>query len=349
VKLTPKLILSAALAFSPALTYAAGLTYKEAAAPWSSQAAGRLAPQITADFLKDVRIGQGPAAAEALSEKKAKVSDLLKRFGACTLNAEDVKAADKYLDPEFRSAVKYFAGTGCAAVREAAAGHAAVPRSASLSGLEGISASGAFATYGGSARFFDGASSAGPCPVRPAVNAGAAGGHAVYVQAAQAKPLSSAVPAPPVPAAAAVHARPERPADIGQDGMVHQAMAFWNSMRKENWQAFKNADTAGARAKALLKAGIGAGFGGLLAYSNLANVETEAAKLGWDAGAHAGAGKITADSARLLFHCGVTFLTLAPIPMLSVAKGVIHGEAWAIALAAAMSAGTVNRIFHFAD
>lgn len=156
-------------------------------------------------------------------------------------------------------------------------------------------------------------------------------------EAAPAKPISSAVPALRADVPAPAGNKLERPADIGAGGMVHQPMAFWSSMRKDNWQAYKQAGTFGGKAKALLKAGGGAGFGGLLFYSNLGNVETEAAKLGRDMGAHAGAGRIAADSARLLLHCGVTFLALAPIPTLQVAKGVIHGEAWAIALAAAMA------------
>lgn len=337
------------LAAFPAFSSAAGLSYKEAAAPWSSEQAYRLVPQVTPEFLKGVKRDLGPAAASAISEKKEKVSALLKRFAACDLNDGDAKAADKYFDAEFRAAVKYFSGGGCAAVKEAAAGRAPVPQSASLSGLDNMAASGELATYGGSARFFDGSASNGAA-APPVVHAGAAAGGRIYAQAAPARPISFAVPALRSEVSAPAGGKLERPANIGGDGMVHQAIAFWSALRKDNWQAYKNADTAGAKARALLKAGVGAGFGGLLFYSNLGNVETEAARLGWDAGAHSGAGRLTADSARLLFHCGVTFLTLAPIPMLQVAKGVIHGEAWAIALAAAIAAGPVNRyLYHFAD
>jgi hypothetical protein len=347
-------LFAAALAvLAPASVFSGPFTYKEASAPWSSEAAAKLVPRITPDFLKGVEKDFGPGPASALSEKKDEVSALLKRFKACELTAGDVQTADKYLDAESRAAVAYFAGQGCASMKEAAAGHVSVPQSASLTGLNGIAASGALSTYDGSARFFDGAFANGPAKagaVVLGVPSAARPSAGVYARPAISKPISSVVPALETAAPAPAKSKPERPADIGEDGMVHQAVAFWSAVRKDNWRAYKDASTAGGKAKALMKASAGAAFGGVLFYSNLENVETEAAKLGWDAGAGASAGRLTADSARLAFHCGITFLALAPIPMLKAAKAVIAGKPWAIAVVTGMTAGVVNRyIYHFAD
>jgi hypothetical protein len=143
----------------------------------------------------------------------------------------------------------------------------------------------------------------------------------------------------------------QRPENLGEDGLVHQGMKYWNDLREKNWEDCKNRDLkGGARAKALGKAAAGAVFEGLLTYSNLMQVETAAARLGWDAGSGAGAGVIAADSAKLIFHSGVCFLTLAPIPLLKVAKAALAGEAWAIATMTAMAAGPANRyVLHVAD
>jgi hypothetical protein len=132
--------------------------------------------------------------------------------------------------------------------------------------------------------------------------------------------------------------------------MVHQAINYWNAVRENNWEAVKRANSGSERAKALLKAAAGAGFEGLLIYTNLAQVETAGARLRWDIKHDAGAGVIAVDSAKLTFHSGVTLLTLAPIPLLKVAKAALAGEIWAIALMGAMSAGTANHyVLHVVD
>lgn len=331
--------------------FAGGPVYREAAAPWSAEQAVKLPPALTPDFLKGVEKDFGSGAAAELSVKKEKVEGLLKRFKICGLNAEDLKSADKYLTPDFKAQVRYFAVQGCAAIKEAAAGHGpAAPQSASLSGLEGLSASGSISTYEGSARFFDGASGKGQAAGPVAAGTSASSARPAAVQAAAAKQLSSKVPALAAEAARLESRKPERPAKLGEDGMVHQAQAFWGAMTKENWASFKKADNASDRAKALLKAGVAVTFNGLLMYSNLAAVETDAARLGWDHGHGAGGGTMASDSAKLAFNSAVFILALAPIPMLKVAKAALAGEAWAIALVAAMGAGTVNHyVVHVAD
>ena len=339
------MILATALAFPASPLFCAPLAYREAAAPWSAEQAIKLPPAITQDFLKDVKNGVGPAAAEGLSDKKEKVSALVKRFKSCALNAEDLKTAEKYFTPDFKAEVRYFAGEGCAKFIKAAEGRAAAPQSVSLNGLEGLSAAGAFATAEGSARIFDGAKNGGPAPV--AVKGGwsgyQAGRQAAAAAASSSKPLASNVPALRADAAPSVTPKPERPANLGEDGRVHQAQAYWSALRRENWEAFKKGENNSEKARALLKAAAGAGLGGLLYYSNLAQVETAAARLGWDAGAGAGAGTVAWDATKLVFHSAVFVLALAPIPMLKVAKAALAGEGWAVALMGAMTAGPVNR------
>ncbi len=345
-----KIFLSAALAIAAApCVFAGQLIYKEAAAPWSAEQAVKFPPAITTDFLKGVANEFGPKAAAGLSVKKEKVEALLKRFSTCDLTAEDVTTAGKYLNAAFRADVVYFAEQGCTAVKAASGKASAGPRSASLSGLEDISAAGNLSTYEGSARFFDGADGKGRAEVSATTLSYTRSSGPAVVAAAHAKPLSSNVPSlrsGNLPAAV----KPVRPADLGNAGMVHQAIDYWNAMRENNWETVKHASGGSERAKALLKAAAAAGFEGLLIYSNLAQVETAGARLRWDIKHDSGSGAIAVDSAKLAFHSGVTLLTLLPIPMLKVAKAALAGEIWAIALMGAMSAGPVNRYaLHVAD
>jgi len=332
-----------ALALSASPLFAGGIAYKEAAAPWSAEQAVKIAPELTPAFLKTIEKEFGGTAAAGLAEKKEKVSALVGRFKSCALNAEDLKTADKYFTPDFKAEVRYFAGEGCAAFKESAKGNAAAPRSAFLDGLEDLSASGAFATSEGSAKFFDGAKNGGAAaaPVKGGLSAYQAG-RAAAAAAASSRPLASNVPAMRSESQPQKSPKLERPADLGKEGRVNQAVEYWSALRKRNWEASKNLSGA-EKTKALLKAVAGAGFGGLLVFSNLSNVEIAAARLGWDAGAGAGAGTVALDSGRLVFHSAVTMLALAPIPMLDVAKAALAGEGWAIALLSAMTAGPVNR------
>ena len=339
-----KILVSASLALIGAAPASAGeLVYREAASPWSAEQALKLPSAMTADYLKGVEKAFGAPAAAGLAEKKEKVYGLIKRFKVCALSAEDLNTADKYFAPDFKAEVRYFAEQGCSAVREAASGHPhAAPQSDSLSDLQGSLSSGAVFTYEGSARFFDGAAGKGRASGYVTAAASFSSGKPAPVHAAGSKPLSSKVPALRAYDPAAETAKAERPVDIGADGMVHQALAYWGKMRRENWAAFKNAENGPGRIKALLKAAAGAGFGGILIYSNLEAVETDSARLRQDARLGSGAGAIASDSAKLIFNSMVFILAFAPIPILKVAKGVLAGEGWAIALVAAMCAGTVN-------
>lgn len=342
------IFLAAALALWAAPVFAGVPFYAEAAAPWTAQQALKLPRAMTTGFIKEVEVSVGKKEAAALAEKKARVAALLGRFKSCSLTAEDLKTAEKYFTPEFKSEVAYFVNGGCAAFRGSAAGQAA-PAAADISGIEELAASGSLATAEGASRFFDGSSHKGGAV--QAVHAGSAS-YRPSAQAAAARPsrpISARVPLPPAMREAVT--APERPASLGEDGRVHQAMAYWRELRRENWAAYKNENLSGAaRAKALAKAAAGAGLGGLLYFSNLDNVETAAARLGWDAGSGAGAGVIAADAAKLVFHSAVFALMLAPIPLTKVAKAVIAGEPWAIAFVGAMAAGPINRyLYHFAD
>lgn len=346
MNLRKNIFLSAALAFNLAAPLFAGpAVYREAAAPWSSAQAVKLTPAITAGFLKEVKKDFGEEAAVLLSEKKEKVSALLGRFRDCSLNAGDLKTAEKYFTPDFKAEVRYFAGAGCAEFKASAEGREAAPLSSSLNALADLSASGAFATSEGSARFFDGAENGGAAALR--VKGGWSGyqaGRQAALNAPSSKPLSSVVPALRSESSGQESTKLERPADLGKDGRVNQALEYWNALRRQNWEAYKKGDLAGAdRAKALMKAAAGAGLGGLLLYSNLPNVELAAARLGWDAGSGAGAGTIALSATKLVFHSGVFVLALAPIPMLKVARAALAGEGWAIAVMGAMTAGPVNR------
>ena len=340
------IIFATALAFWAAPLFAGGLAYKEAAAPWSAEQAVKLPPELTPGFLKIVERDFGPAAAAGLSEKKEKVSALVLRFKSCALNAEDLETAEKYFTADFNAEVRYFKGRGCAEYKEPAEGRAVAARSVSVNNLEGLSASGAFTTSEGSARFFDGAKYAGAAavPVKAGGPLSPAAGRAAQaaVTAPSSKPLSSHVPALRAESPAQKSAKLERPADLGKDGRVNQAAAYWTALRKQNWEASKSLSGA-EKAKALMKAAAGAGLGGLLALSNLPNVEIAAARLGWDAGSGAGAGTIAADSVRLVFHSGVFLLALAPIPTVKIFRAAAAGETWAVSLVGAMAAGPVNR------
>jgi len=343
------LVLTALVLSWAAPVFAVAPVYSEAAGRWSSAQAVKLPPAITADFLKEVAVSRGAAEAAALAGKKEKVSALLERFKTCSLNAGDLQTAEKYFTPEFNAEIRYFVQGGCAAFRGSADGRVQAP-DADISAVEELAASGRLAAPEGAARFFDGSASRGAAP---AVTAGRAAYRPSPVPAAAAqpsKPLSSRVAAPPEGLRAGV-TPPERPADIGKDGRVNQAAAYWSQLRRESWAAYRSGELSGAaKAKALAKAAAGAGFGGLLYYSNLPNVEIAAARLRWDVGHGAGAGVIAADSAKFVFHSGVFILALAPIPMLKVAKAALSGEAWAIALMATFTAGPINRyVVHFAD
>ncbi|MEI7529408.1 MAG: hypothetical protein WCK76_10740 [Elusimicrobiota bacterium] len=336
------ILVYAALALAAAAPVVAGQPgYREAAAPWSAEQAVKIPPALTPEFLKGVAAEFGPAAAEGLAGKKDKVAELIKHLKACALNAQDLKTADTYLTAGFKTEVRNLAEQGCAAGREAAAGHPrAEQRSASLSAIQELSASGTIFTYEGSARFFDGASGKGRPAAPVAASAPAAAGNAVTVRPAPAKPLASKVPA--LSAASALPAAEQRPAAFGSDRMVHEALAYWSKLRRESWAAFKTAGTRADKVKFFLKASAGAGFGGLLMYSNLEAVETDSARLGWDARHASGAGALAADSGKLVFNSCVFILAFAPLPFIKVAKAALAGEGWALALMAAMGAGTVN-------
>ncbi|MDP2865170.1 MAG: hypothetical protein Q8O90_02890 [Elusimicrobiota bacterium] len=346
MNLHKNIFLSAALALNGAAPLFAGpVAYREAAAPWSSEQAAKVVPVITAEFLKEVKKDFGAGAAAGLSEKKEKVSALLGRFRDCALNSGDLETAEKYFTPDFKEEVRFFAGAGCAEFKASAEGRAAAPRSVSLDGLRDLSASGALATSEGSARFFDGAKSGGAEAVQ--VKGGWSGyqaGRQAVLNAPSSRPLSSNVPALRSESQEQGSVKTERPANLGKDGRVNQALEHWNALRRQNWEAYKKGDLAGAeKAKALMKAAAGAGFGGILYYSNLPNVEIAAARLGWDVGSGAGAGTVAWSATKLVFHSGVFVLALAPIPLLKVAKAALAGEGWAVAVMGAMAAGPVNR------
>ena len=337
------ILLSAALTMLAAPVFAGEVAYKEAAARWSAEQAVRIPPALTAEVIKKFKIEQGTAAAAALSEKKAAVTGLVNRFQTCDLTGADIRTAEKYLTPEFKTDVEYFVNGGCAAVKTAAAGIAAqAVQSASLSNLESVSAGGTLSTYQGSSRFFDGSSGRDAEPVTPV--AAGAGNRAPAPQvrpAAAPKPLSANVPALSV---VPDRYKIERPADLGKDGLVNSSLSYWKALRRENWAAFKKDDASRAeKAKAFLKAAAGAGFGGLLTLSNLPQVEIAAARLGWDVGRGEGAGVIALDAARLAFHSAVFMLVLLPIPVTKVAQAAAAGEPWALALAGGMAAGPINR------
>lgn len=336
----------------PAFCYAGPVSYKEASAPWSAEQAQRLPKALTAEVLKEIQAADGAPAAAALAEKKEKVSALVGRLKACSLKTEDIKTAEKYFTPEFKDQVRFVAERGCSAAREAAVARTVPAQSAAAAGLEKFSASGSLATYSGAAKFFDGSSSSGsPAVILAAGNAaGSARPAAAAAKAPAAKPLASMVPAPA--ATEKKSAAPlQRPENLGEEGMAHQAMQYWDSLREEGWNGYKKGDLNGAeKAKALGKAAAGAAFGGILTFSNLLNVEKAAARLGWDSGSGAAGGAIAADSAKLVFHSGVFIMALAPIPMLKAAKAALAGEVWGIAVMSATAAGPVNRyVLHVAD
>ncbi|MDD5209499.1 MAG: hypothetical protein PHV36_08935 [Elusimicrobiales bacterium] len=354
MKTCKNMLIAGALALNWAAPLFAGpALYGEAAAPWSAEQAAKLPPAITADFLKEVKKDFGTAAADGLAEKKNRVSALLNKFKDCSLNRADLDKTEKYFTPGFKAELRYFAGRGCAEFRESAVGKAPAARSASLGAIEAGAASGALNTREGAARFFDGAvHGAGAAPVT--------GGGPVYsadnmaakaaVSALPSKRLAANVPAPRAEAPAPGKIKIKAPANIGEDGRVHQAVNHWNEMRENNWEIAKNPGKGSERVKALLKAGAASAFEGLLIYSNLSAVEKGGARVRWDAKHGAAAGTIAGDSAKLAFNSAVFFLAFAPIPFLKVAKAALAGEAWAIAMMGAMSAGSVNRyIVHVPD
>lgn len=346
------IFLSAALALACASPlFAAQLpAYKDAAAPWSAEQASKLPPAMTPEFFGAVAAEHGPAAAEKLAAKKDKVSDLLRRYRDCSLNGGDAETAEKYFTRDFAAQVRYLAAGGCEAMQAAVSAPNGKPSvsAARLEDLQASALSGELATREGAARFFDGSSSRGAASL-PAVTAGQrASSQAAAAPQPSSRPLASRVPAvvsEPFRAANSV----QRPAEVGY-GRVNQAVDFWAKMRKEGWQAYRSGELSGGeKAEALGKAAAGAVFGGLLWYSNLPAVEKAGARLRYDIKQGQDGKIIAADAAKLAFHCGVSMLALAPIPMLKVAKAAAAGEAWAIALLAAFAAGPVNRVTHFAD
>ncbi len=352
MKLSPKVqVLAALLMAASASAFAAPVTLREAVSPWNLEQARRLAPALTPEVIKDLEAAHGPRAA-GLAAKQKEVSALLKRYAACGLEQKDKAAAARHLSKDFQAAVGRYLNGGCVAGRPVDLAAGAVHNAASLDAASAAAASGSLYTAQGSARFFDGAAAG-----RSAVPAVAAAPAAARPQArpasaparAAGKTLSSNVPE--LRAAVPDKGPSPIPEGLGRDGRVNTAIDYWIELRRANWDAVKKGDLRGAeKAKALLKAAAGAGFGGLLWYSNLGNVEIAAARLGWAVGSGAGGKAIAAEAAKLAFHSGVFILALAPIPFLKVAKAALAGEVWAIALVGSIVACPVDRyITHFAD
>jgi len=341
----------AALAFTAASSaFAAPVAYTEAAAPWSLQQALRITPALTPEAIKAFEAAHGPDAAQ-LAAKRQSVSELLKRYSVCALKPEDQKTAAKYLSKEFQAEIKYYANGGCASLKAGEGAHRPAPTAASLETVAALSASGALNTAEGSARFFDGSLKGGSADM-PAVSAGGARPAPAPVQAirpASGKPLSSKVPE--LRAAAPEKKASVVPEGLGQGGMVNTAVDYWSAMRKENWAAIKKGDLEGAeKAKAYAKAAAAAGFGGLLFYSNLPNVETAAARMRWAIKNDAGGKVVAAEIGKFAFHSGIFILALAPIPFTKLVKAALAGEVWAIAVVGAIAVGPIDRyITHIAD
>lgn len=354
MKKANKIILAAALAASIASRSSAAdiaALYKEAVSSWTAEQAVRLPPALTGEILKAFEQNYGAPAAKELAGKKEKVSALVVRLGTCGLTGEDLLTAEKHLDAEFRSQVRYLEQRGCREVKEAMAVSAGgvQTRPAALNEIE--AASGSLGTYAGSSRFFDGArANTGAAQAVYASAASGPGTAAPRMTAVKPRPISSTVPS-----LSSARDTPERTAvpmpDINEYGRVHQAVNFWDAMRRENWRAYESGGLKGAaKAAALAKAALGAGFGGLLTISYLPQVETSAARLGWDRGMGAGAGTLARDAGKLAFYSGVFALALLPIPILKVARAAAAGKAWAIALLAAFAVGPANKyIVHAVD
>ncbi len=340
------LLTSLALICAPRL-YAVQPGYPEAAAPWSARQALTLPKAMTPEFLGAVAAERGPDAAAKLAEKKTKVSELLVRYRNCGLKPADATTAAKYLAPEFASEIRYLAEGGCEYLKAAAKpGKTAAAAAGRLENIRSSALSGDLATAEGSARFFDGSSSRGAVAV-PVVAGGTAPSKLAAAQKSSSRPLASRVPA--VTEHFRASGAVQRPPEVGY-GRVNQAVDFWAKMRRENWKALRAGNLKGTeKSKAFGKAAAGAVFGALLFYSNLPAVERAGANLRWDIGSGQDRGVIAADSIKLVFHCGVTMLALAPIPVLKVAKAAVAGNPWAIALLTAFAAGPINRAAHFAD
>lgn len=352
MKVSLKVNFLAALLFAASSSaFAAPVTFREAAAPWNLAQARRLAPALTPELIKSFEAAHGPQAA-GLAAKQKEVSGLLKRYAVCALEQKDRNAAVRHLTKDFQAVVDSYLNGGCAVARPVDTAAAPAPRAVSLDAVSAAAASGSLYTAQGSARFFDGAvSGRNAAPVVAASAAAQRPAAPVAAAPAQAagKPLSSKVPE--LRAAAPDKGRSPIPEGLGRDGRVNTAIDYWSELRRTNRAAIKNGDLKGAeKAKALLKTAAGAGFGGLLWYSNLGNVEIAAARLGWAVGSDAGGKVIAAEAAKLAFHSGVFILVLAPIPFVKVAKAVLAGEVWAIALVGAFAAGPIDRyITHFAE
>lgn len=340
----------AALAFTAASSaFAAPVAYQEAAAPWNLQQALRLAPALTPEVIKAFEPAHGPAAAAQLAAKQKSVAELLKRYSTCALKQEDQKTAGKYLSKDFQAEINYYANGGCASLKAGEAAYRPAPQAASLDSVSALAASGALATAEGSARFFDGSLNGGEAST-PVVAGGRNAPAAAYTApAAKAKALSARVPE--LRAAAPEKKASVVPEGLGRGGMVNTAVDYWSAMRKENWAAIKKGDLEGAeKAKAYAKAAAAAGFGGLLFYSNLSNVEIAAARMRWAIKNDAGGKVVAAEIGKFAFHSGIFILAFAPIPMVKVAQAALAGEAWALAIVAAIAVGPIDRyITHIAD
>ncbi|MCX5784146.1 MAG: hypothetical protein NTX59_00500 [Elusimicrobia bacterium] len=330
----------------PAAIYALGQ------ARWSAAESPKAVALLTPENLAVIKAAYGPGAARTLAEKKDRVSGLLVRYAVCELNAADAAAGVKYLRDDFSREISYLAGGGCQKIKAAAATGA--PRSASLEKISSLAQAGS-CSQSASARLFDGAMDQGSvsAPAAQGVSYDAAkpAGFMTPVFPHAAKPLSSSVPALNHQADKSVKPASDYPAELGRDGRVNQAVAYWDDMRRENWKAYSEGELHGyKKAKAFAKAAVGAGLGGLLKVSNLPRVETAAERLGWDTGHGAGAGVIAADSSKLAFNSGVFVFALLPISILDVSTAALAGEIWAVTYLGIMAAVAANRyLLHLDD
>jgi hypothetical protein len=335
-------VFALACALAPAL-FAGQLTYRQAAAPWTAQQAVELAPLITPAFLKEVALERGPAAAGALALKGARVRGLLKRYGDCSLKNRDLAAAEKYLDPEFRAELGYFAAGGCDEFRSSAENPRSVWEPPSAVALERVAAGGDLGTRAGSSRFFDN-------------SAAVAGADPVPVPAAEvirSEGRARSIPAPLVKGNSRFAGRvPELKAHVSEpelkQGPFNRATDYLRKMRRENWSSFRDGNVSGKKkAAALGLVAVGAACGFLLWYTNLAAVETAAARLRRDRAAGAEPRVLKADAAKLAFHVGLTMI--APIPIANISAAMAAGRLWGFLVVGYVGVAIANRFYHFAD
>ena len=322
---------------------AAPLSYAQASAPWGAAQAAQFAPQITDEFLVRVESEHGREAAAALAEKARKVPELLERLGGCRQKRGDAAAAEKFFTPELRAAAALSAAEACSAERGRSAAPAAAERITYFSALEAASASGAFDTRAGSARFFDGSVKSAPA----AALSVPAGAPARYGELARPIPVPRLQPReivskPPPPVGWAA------PPPEKQAGPFNRAAAYLSDLRRENWADFKGGELSGARrGKALGKAAAGAVLGFALWYTNLAAVETAAVRLRRDRAAGAPPRVLWADTGKLAFHIGLSMI--APIPIANISAAVAAGRLWGYVVVGYVGVAIANRYYHFAD